>query len=203
MAAAKASVLPPAPAQISSTCWRGPAAAISAAICEPSSCTSYQPRPCPISASTLGCRPGPSGAGSRTPTGDSGVGFGGKPRQRLQHLLAVGLEGVDAQVDRGSAGQRRALLGRSRAEGARERRLQPVREVAAHRRRRIGRHRARQMPPARPRSAAPPHTATHRRWRSRRPATARAHAGAAARAIARGLSSSICAASDRRRRSAS
>ena len=59
--AAKASVLPPAPAQISSTCSRGPAHAISAAICEPSSCTSYQPRPWPISASTLGWRPAPSG----------------------------------------------------------------------------------------------------------------------------------------------
>ena len=103
--------------------------------------------------------------------------LGGEARQRFQHLVAVGLEGVHAQVDRGSAGQRRALLGRSRAEGARQGRLQPVREIAAHRH---AAHRpAPRAPvlPARPRSAAPPHAPTRRRWRSRRPATAPAHAG--------------------------
>ena len=52
----------------------------------PSSCTSYQPLPWPASASTLGCRPAPSGAGRRTPSGDKGVGSGAKRGQRLQHL---------------------------------------------------------------------------------------------------------------------
>ena len=134
MAAAKASVLPPAPAQISSTCWRGPAPAISAAICEPSSCTSYQPSPCPVSASTLGCRPG--ALRRRQPHADRRQRrrHGREARQRLQHLVAVGLERVDAQIDRGAAGQRRAFLGRRRAEGAREGGLEPVGIVAAHRR---------------------------------------------------------------------
>jgi hypothetical protein len=54
-----------------------------------------------------------------------------------------------------------------------------------------------------PRSAAPPHAPTRRRWRSTAAGESPALAGRRPRAIARVLSSSICAASDRRRRSAS
>ena len=101
---------------------RGPAPAISAAICEPSSCTSYQPLPWPVSASTLGL---PAGAfRGRQAHADRRVAgrLGGEAGQRLQHLLAVGLERVDAQVDRRPPRQRRAFLGGRRAEGALRRR---------------------------------------------------------------------------------
>ena len=91
---------------------------------------------------------------------------GSEARQRLQHLLAIGLQRVDAQVDRGATGQRRAFLGGRLAEGAGEGRLQPVGIVAAHRRRRIGRHRARQARQLRFAQRLQRHAATRRRWPS-------------------------------------
>ncbi len=71
--AASAKVLPPAPAQKSTTRMPGRASASSAAICELSSCTST--RPCSKAASL------PSGTRSRRrkPTGDRGVGFAATP----------------------------------------------------------------------------------------------------------------------------
>ena len=92
---------------------RGPAPAISAAICEPSSCTSYQPLPVPGLGLDVGLPARP--VRGRQPDADRRQRrrLGGEARQRLQHLLAVGLEGVDAQVDRRPAGQRRAFLGRA------------------------------------------------------------------------------------------
>ena len=71
--AASASVLPPAPAQRSSTCIPGSAPLSSAASCEPSSCTSTCPLTKAGSAESAG--PRPSGlTAMRRPTGDSGVG---------------------------------------------------------------------------------------------------------------------------------
>ena len=122
----------------------GPAAAISAASCEPSSCTSYQPRPCPISASTLGCRPGPSGAGNLTPTGDKGVGSGPNRASAFSTLSRSALR----VLTRRSTGARRASAAPSSAAASPNARASDGSsqsgKVAAHRSRRIGGHRARQ-----------------------------------------------------------
>ncbi len=169
--------------------YRAPAAggrrpAISAAICEPSSCTSYQPLPCAASSSTLGCRPGPSGAGRRTPSGENGVGMGANRAKCLQHLLAVGLERVDPQIDRRPARQRFRFLRGSLAERSPQRGLEPIGKIPEYRGRRIGGQLPRQAGIARPRSAAPRHRP------SRRPAAITA---AAERPRARGAAASATA----------
>ena len=106
----------------------GSASASNAAIWLPSSCTSNQPLPWPASASTLGVRPGAWRRGDANAHGDSGVGVGAEPLQRLQHLVAVGLQRVDAQIDRRAPRQRRAFLACALAERPRERRRQPIRD---------------------------------------------------------------------------
>ena len=98
---------------------RGPAPAISAAICEPSSCTSYQPLPWPASASTLGCRPGPSGAGRRTPSGENGVGNGEKRASAFSTFSRSAL----SVLTRRSTGARRASAAPSSAAACAERAL--------------------------------------------------------------------------------
>ena len=136
--AASASVLPPAPAQRSITCSPGLAAENSAASCEPSSCTSIAP----LMKSSSDCTPGIAGVGGeidaqaeRRPRRRPGV----QMRQRGQHLLGLGLQRVDAQVER------RAARHRGRLRHPRRRRtprpssaIEPFRIVAGHRRRRVG-----------------------------------------------------------------
>ena len=162
--AASASVLPPAPAHRSSTCMRGPAPASSAAICEPSSCTSNQPLPCAASASRCGaaCRP-LRARGMRTPGRRQRRRHGAVAVERLQHLLARRLQRVDAQIDGRARAQRRALLGRARAEGALERRQQPVGNVAGDVRRAHRRAAPRRGRPSPPRSAARARARSRRR----------------------------------------
>ena len=137
------------------------------------------------------------------PIGENGVGTGENRAKRLQHLLAVGLERVDPQVDRRPARQRCSLPPR------RPRRTRAATRARANRGNRRAREpecrRAAPEPslPARPRSAARRHRPTRRRWRSRRPATGREPGGAAASTMARAVSLAICAASERFRRRAS
>ena len=203
MAAANASVLPPPPAQISSTCCRGPAPAISAAICEPSSCTSYQPLPCAASALDIGLPARPFRRRKANAQRRKRRRDGREPRQRLQHLLAVGLERVDPQIDRRSARQApplpprppRRTLGATRAPANRGnpqgsgqgcRRAAPV-----------------TIRLARPRSADPRHTPSRRHAAITAAADRPSARGAAASTMARAVSLAICAASERFRRKAS
>ena len=88
---------------------RGPAPASSAAICEPSSCTSNQPLPCAASASRCGALPAPSGAGTRTPAGAQLRRRGAIAVERLDDLVRRRLQRVDAQVDGRAGGERRRL----------------------------------------------------------------------------------------------
>ena len=132
MPAASASVLPPAPAHRSSTCRRGAAPASSAATCEPSSCTSNQPLPCAVSASRCGARAAPSGAGMRTPCGDSGVATALLRSSAFKTFSRVAFSVLTLQID-GRAALRAAPSSAARPEGALERRQQPVGDVAGDR----------------------------------------------------------------------
>ncbi len=74
----------------------------------------------------------------RMPTGEYGVGFSLEAAQRLQHLVAIGLQRVHPEIDGSAAGERRPLLARARAEGSAELRLEPFRIVAPHISGRVG-----------------------------------------------------------------
>ncbi len=73
----------------------------------------------------------------RRPSGDHGVSAGAEMVERGEHLLPLGLQGVDAQVERRPARHRgrfrRAIL----AEHLRQIGIEPIRIVAGDRRRRI------------------------------------------------------------------
>jgi hypothetical protein len=58
--------------------------------------------------------------------------------ERLQHLVAIGLQRVHPEIDGSAPRQRRPLLARPRAEGSAELRLEPFRIVAPHMRGRVG-----------------------------------------------------------------
>ena len=64
--------------------------------------------------------------------------------QRLQHLVAIGLQRVRPEVDRGAPRERRPLLGRAGPEGAVEFAREPLRIIAPDISRRIGRELAAQ-----------------------------------------------------------
>ena len=73
----------------------------------------------------------------RSPSGDHRVGSTFKMRELRQHLLALGLERVDAHVERRAARQRRALGAALVAKDPREMRIEPFRIFALHVRRRV------------------------------------------------------------------
>ena len=132
----------------------------------------------------------PSGAGRRTPQRRQRRRHRREPRQGLQHLLAVGLERVDPEIDRrslsASAAPSSAAVG---AEHPLEGGLQPIGEVAEHRGRAHRRAPRATGRPAPPRSAARPRAGSRRRRRSQPPATVPSARGAArqhdrARAVA-------------------
>src|SRR5665809_165089 len=62
---------------------------------------------------------------------------GRETAQRLQHLVAIGLQGVDPEIDRRAFGQSRTLLSRAFAEGAGELGRKPLRIIATNMLRRI------------------------------------------------------------------
>ena len=134
MPAASAKVLPPAPAQKSTTRMPGRASASSAAICEPSSCTSTRP-------SLNAARP-PSGTRSREPQAErrqrgrlGGDALGG---ERAARRLAVGLQQVDPQIDRRRRVERRHLAFQPLAEDPFEIGLEPFRQIVRDRPRHLG-----------------------------------------------------------------
>ena len=106
--AASASVLPPAPAQRSITCSPGLAAVNSAASCEPSSCTSTAPLMKSSSAWMPGLRAS-APSSMRRPTGDHGVGLAPRCASEAEHLVALGLQRIDAQIERRAARHRGGL----------------------------------------------------------------------------------------------
>ena len=73
----------------------------------------------------------------RRPTGDHGVGSASEMRERHGRLVAVTSERIDAQVDRRTAGERRALRRALVAEHRGEFLVEPFRIVAAHMGRRV------------------------------------------------------------------
>ena len=120
MAAANASVLPPAPAQISSTCCAGPGAGhqrgdLRALVLHLVPALAMRR----LRSRRWAAAPAPSGAGRRTPSGEK------RRRRRARsapapsaRVLPVGLQRVDAQIDRRPARQGCAFLGGRLAECA-------------------------------------------------------------------------------------
>ncbi len=115
--AANASVLPPAPAQISSTCWRGRR--------RPSARRSASPRPAPR---TSLCRARPrlrrwaAGPAPRAPAGGRRAATAASDRAvgwSAFSTLSRSASAVDAQVDRRAAAQGGPLLGGARRRHAR------------------------------------------------------------------------------------
>ena len=72
----------------------------------------------------------------RRPIGDHGVGCGAEMLERGQHLFALGLQRVDAQIERRAARHRGRLRHAVVAEHGCQRRIQPFRIVAGDVRRR-------------------------------------------------------------------
>ena len=105
ISAANASVLPPAPAQRSSTCFRGPAPDKSAAICEPSSWISNHPAWKAASACRFGVRCAPDGGGTRMPMGEIGHGAAPNGSSAFRTFSCVDFR----VLTRRSAGARRAI----------------------------------------------------------------------------------------------
>ena len=141
--AASASVLPPAPAQRSSTCMPGVGAATAARrAASPRPAPRRGPSRRPARRTSAGPRPSarPRCAG-RPATAASAAAS--RCASAAQRLVAVGLQRVDAQIDRRALGQRLPLRGRFDAEAFGEGRRQPFGIVAAHmhRARRRGRRR--------------------------------------------------------------
>ena len=102
MAAPRARVLPPAPAQKSTTISPRLASVSSASNWLPSSCTSTSPRLNNASFCSAGL---PT---TRMPQGENGVGAALMPRafSSVEDVLALGLQRVDPQVQRGRFVQR-------------------------------------------------------------------------------------------------
>ena len=73
----------------------------------------------------------------RRPIGDHGVGVRAEMRQPRQHLFAIGLQRVDAQIERRAARHRGRLGHAVVAEHLCQRRVQPFRIIAGDVRRRI------------------------------------------------------------------
>src|SRR5262249_42013253 len=133
MAAASARVLPPAPAQKSTTRCPGLASVSNATSCEPSSCTSIRPALKQASEASGG-RPS-----TRMPSGESGLGP--PPTRPARHApppggrdgpLASRLERIGAQIRRRLAHQRGEPGLEPPAEGGAELRLEPGGELVAH-----------------------------------------------------------------------
>ncbi len=74
----------------------------------------------------------------RSPIGEKGVGTGSRWASAASAWLAIGLQRVDAQVDRRAIGERPALVDRRLAETLGEGRRQPFGIVALHMRGRAG-----------------------------------------------------------------
>src|SRR5262244_281632 len=125
MTAASASVLPPAPAHRSTTCWPGLAPASSAESCEPSSCTSTRPLMKAGSAWIAGFLASASSA-MRRPTGDQRVGTASRWASASRAASGSALR----PLTRRSSGARLALGYALLAEHAGEMRIEPLRIVA-------------------------------------------------------------------------
>ena len=167
ISAASARVLPPAPAQKSTTRMPGRASASSAASCEPSSCTSTSPS---LKRGGAGERRAVlEPQAERRPRGRLGLdALGG---ERAARGVAVGLQQVDPQIDRRRRVERRHLVSEPPADRRAARwRFEPFRQVVGDgaRHLRVGQAAAGEaahQPLLRPATAAPGGSGRRRSWR--------------------------------------
>ena len=135
--AAKANVLPPAPAHRSTTCSPGFAPAeqrgqLRALVLHLDH--AFEESRLGMDRRAFGVGRKPHAQGPGRPAARLGLQVG----QHAGNLVAVGLQCVDAQIERCARSQRGALLGARVTESAREMRLQPFRIVAGDMRRSTG-----------------------------------------------------------------
>ena len=174
----------------------------SAASCEPSSCTSIAPLMKSSSAWMPGLRAS-APSSMRSPIGDHGVGVVPRCASRCQHLLALCLQRVDAQIERRAARHRGRLRDAVVAEHLRQIAVEPFRIIAGDMRPARRRASARSALRARHRSAAPAQNGRRRTSAAMASASRPRSSLSMPSTRARGVSSSMIQALEARRRSTS